>query len=299
MEEIPNGAKLEGIFESVNPPGVCTGWKLELKTSTVPAWKLVAKRKAPEALKPIASPLYTACEAELSTAITAWVGSTLLFQPAIVPFSVANSSALGPDRPPEEMTKPAVPLVVAPVGAAVPTPLGVGIVTTVGDPEGIGCPFESYVVALPEPLSETQRPLFSPSVIPHGLTRFGSVLLAIPGRSETRFVCVNVGEPAVCAGETPGAIARTAEAARRPTSIRPAWRGVRRLTKAPSASIGGPMTISFLSQQRENRSAGRMLRPAARKPSIAAPCAVGPPAARVPKRAPPRSPIVTIIPHVV
>src|SRR5919201_6637411 len=251
MEEIPNGAKLEGIFESVNPPGVCTGRKFESKTSILPAWKLVAKRNAPEALNPIASPLYTAPEAELSTAITACVGSTLLFQPAIVPFSVANSSALGPDRPPEEMTKPAVPLVVAPVGAAVPTPLGVGIVTTVGDPEGIGCPFESYVVALPEPLSETQRPLFSPSVIPHGLTRFGSVFLAIPGTSETRLVWINVGAPAVCAGETPGAIAITAEAVRRPTSIRPARPGVRRRARARSAFIGGPMAISSLSQRRE------------------------------------------------
>src|SRR5919204_5229358 len=185
----------------------------------------------------MASPLYTAPEAELSTAITARVGSTSLFQPAIVPFSVAKSSVLGPERPPDETTKPEVPLVVAPVGAAVPTPLGVGIVTTVGEPDGIGWPFESYVVALPEPLSETQRPLFSPSVIPHGLTRFGSVVAARPGTSETRFVFVNVGDPAVCAGEIPGVIAMTAEAARRPTRIRTAQR--RRLARARSASIGG------------------------------------------------------------
>src|SRR5919198_4897520 len=251
MEEIPNGAKLEGIFESLNPPGVFTGRKFESKTSIVPAWKLVAKRYAPDALNPIASPLYTAPEAELSTAMTACVESTLPFHPAIVPSSVAKSSALGPERPPDEITKPEVPLVVAPVGAAVPTPLGVGIVTTVGEPDGIGWPFESYVVALPEPLSETQRPLFSPSVIPHGLTRFGSVVLAIPGTSETRFVCVNVGEAAVCAGETSGAIAMTTEIARRPTTIRPARRGVRRLVRVRSASIGGPITGSFLSQRRE------------------------------------------------
>src|ERR671937_504618 len=116
---IPKGAKLEGIFLSVKAPAMWTGWKLELKTSTVPAWKLVAKRKAPEALKPIASPLYTACEAELSTAMTAWVGSTLLFQPAIVPSSVANSSVAGPDWAPDEMTKPVVALVAAPVGAGI------------------------------------------------------------------------------------------------------------------------------------------------------------------------------------
>src|SRR5919201_5165259 len=139
MEEIPNGAKLEGIFESVNPPGVCTGRKFESKTSILPAWKLVAKRNAPEALNPIASPLYTAPEAELSTAITACVGSTLLFQPAIVPSSVANSSVLGPELPPEEMTNPDVPLVATPVGAEVPPP-GAGMVTTVGELEGMGWP---------------------------------------------------------------------------------------------------------------------------------------------------------------
>src|SRR5919201_1987444 len=138
MEEIPNGAKLEGIFESVNPPGVCTGRKFESKTSILPAWKLVAKRKAPEALKPIARPLYTAPDAELSTAITACVGSTLLFQPAIVPFSVANSSVLGPELLPEEMTKPDVPFVATPVGDEVPVPPGAGIVTTRGDPDGMG-----------------------------------------------------------------------------------------------------------------------------------------------------------------
>src|ERR671935_1954537 len=122
IEEMPKGAKLEGIFLSVKAPEMWTGWKLGSKTSTVPAWKLVAKRKAPEALKPIASPLYTACEAELSTAITAWVGSTLLFQPAIVPFSVANSSVLGADWPLEEMTNPDVPLVATPVGDEEPVP---------------------------------------------------------------------------------------------------------------------------------------------------------------------------------
>src|SRR5919204_2322642 len=204
MAEMPKGAKPAGMLGSRNPPGVRTGRKFESKTSIVPAWKLVAKRKAPEALKPRASPLYTAPEAELSTATTARVASTLLFQPAIVPSSVANSSVLGPDRPSEEMTKPEVPLVVAPVGAAVPTPLGVGIVTTVGEPDGIGCPFESYVVAFPDPLSETHKPLFSPSVIPHGFTRFGSVVAARPGTSETRFVWVNVGVAAVAAGEAPG-----------------------------------------------------------------------------------------------
>src|SRR5919201_2289246 len=113
---------------SRNPPGVWTRRKFESKTSTVPAWKLVAKRKAPLALKPRASPLYTAPEAELSTAMMAWLGSTLLFQPAIVPSSVANSSVLGPELPPDEMTKPNVPLVATPVGDELPVLAGAGIV---------------------------------------------------------------------------------------------------------------------------------------------------------------------------
>src|SRR5437899_6811390 len=111
MAEMPKGAKPAGTSLSLNAPGTWTGWKFESKTSIVPAWKLVAKRKAPEALKPRARPLYTAPEAELSTAMRAWLESTLLFHPAMVPSSVANSSLLGPDPWMEEMTKPGVALV--------------------------------------------------------------------------------------------------------------------------------------------------------------------------------------------
>src|SRR5207248_1437040 len=130
------------------------------KTSTVPAWKLVANKKAPDSLKPSASPLYTAPEAELLTAITALVESTLAFHPAIVPSSVANNSVLGAEAAPDAMTNPLVALVTTPVGADLP-PLvpGTGIVTTWGEPDGIGWPVPSYVVALPDPLSEIQIPL--------------------------------------------------------------------------------------------------------------------------------------------
>src|SRR5450759_48620 len=107
-----------------------TGWKSESNTSTVPAWKLVANKKAPDPLKPMASPLYAAPAGELSTAITALVGSTLAFQPAIVPSSVANNSVLGADLPLAEMTKPVVALVDTPVGDDLPAPFpGAGIVT--------------------------------------------------------------------------------------------------------------------------------------------------------------------------
>src|SRR5262245_51625641 len=161
-----------------------------------PVWKLVAKRKAPASLKPIASPLYTAPDAELFTAMTAWVASTLLFQPAIVPSSVAKSSVAGPDLVPEEMTKPVVALVATPVGAEVPVPAGVGIVTAAWT----DWPVAAYGVASPAPFSATHSPLLVPSVMPHGFTRLASVcaagvkpkLASTAWLSVTRFVCVNV-----------------------------------------------------------------------------------------------------------
>src|SRR5437588_4663249 len=143
MAEMPKGAKPAGILGSRKPPGIATGWKFASNTSIVPAWKLVAKRKAPAALNPMARPLYTAPDAELSTAIMAWVGSTLLFQPAIVPSSVANSSLLGPDWLPDEITKPGVSLVATPVGVPDTIPTGPGIVTMRGDPAGIAWPVPS------------------------------------------------------------------------------------------------------------------------------------------------------------
>src|SRR5512144_1587780 len=116
------------------------GLKFESKASTVPAWKFVANKKAPEPLKPIASPLYTAPLAELSTAITALVGSTALFQPAIVPSSVANSCVLGAELPPAEMTNPVVALVTTPVGFDGPVLFpGAGMVTVRGEADGSGC----------------------------------------------------------------------------------------------------------------------------------------------------------------
>src|SRR5437868_2040047 len=139
---MPKGPKLEGILLSAKPPAVRTLLKFESKTSIVPARKFVAKRKAPRGLKPMASPLYTALLAGLVTAITACVGSTSAFHPAIVPFSVANNSVAGADLPPAEITKPFVPLVATPVGAPGPPP-GAGTVTTRGNPDGMGFPSPS------------------------------------------------------------------------------------------------------------------------------------------------------------
>src|SRR3954452_4290525 len=107
--------------------------------------------------------------------MTAWVASTSGFQPAIVPSSVENSSVAGPAESPDEMTKPPVALAPTPVGAPAPVPSGVGTETTSGEPVVIGCPDPSYAVATPAWLSATQSPLFSPTAMPQGLTRFGSV----------------------------------------------------------------------------------------------------------------------------
>jgi hypothetical protein len=54
-------------------------------------------------------------------------------------------------------------------------------------------PLPSTLVDLPDPFSEIQSALLRPRAIPHGFTRFGSVLSAIPVMSETRLVCVNAG----------------------------------------------------------------------------------------------------------
>src|SRR5919197_419363 len=154
---------------SAQTPGIVIGAPLELLTLPrkspesksnaliVPSPKLPTRSALSKPPKPsngaqaiphgeLSSPLLVnrcsslPCESELSIAITAWVGSTLLFQPAIVPSSVANSSVLGADWPPEEMTNPDVPLVATPVGDEEPVPPGAGMVTTVGDPDGIGWP---------------------------------------------------------------------------------------------------------------------------------------------------------------
>src|ERR1700730_18051418 len=95
---IPNGAKPAGIFGSTKPPLVVTGtyWPLLLasagpNTSTVPALKLVAKKKTPFALVLTTRALYTAPLAELSKAMTAWLGSEIVpAQAEIVPSSVSK-----------------------------------------------------------------------------------------------------------------------------------------------------------------------------------------------------------------
>src|SRR6516162_3612502 len=98
--------------------------------------------------------------------MTGWVGSTLLFQPAIVPSSVANSSVLGADFPADEMTKPGEALVATPVGGEVPVPPGAGMVMADWTP----WPVPSKLPAMPAPFSETQSPLLVPRAMPQGFT---------------------------------------------------------------------------------------------------------------------------------
>src|SRR5437879_290019 len=129
MAEMPKGAKPAGMFGSVKAPGMWTGLKVWWKTALVRASQWAANRKA--------------TDAELPTGRTVWAASTVLFQPARVPSSVANSSVLGPDLPAEEITKPLAALVATPVGAPVPVPPGPGIVTRSEEPDGSAWPVAS------------------------------------------------------------------------------------------------------------------------------------------------------------
>src|SRR5712672_1060399 len=168
----------------------------------VPKRKLVAYRSLPAGVLTRASPLYTApalpalsVTVDRSTAMTARVGSTAEFQPAMVPSSVANRNRAEPDTPFLDTAKPpGVGLNTVPSGApAAPGPAdgGAGIDTTsccVPGP-GWGLPCPSYRVVTPVWLSETQIGSPGPVEVPQGLRRFGSVCTARPGMSETRLVC--------------------------------------------------------------------------------------------------------------
>src|ERR1700680_4462828 len=143
----------------------------------------------------MASPLYTAAKPELSTLRAALLPPC---HDAIVPSSVANMKC----EPPKFA---ALGLKTCPVGAegGVP-PFGGGTETT----NGILSPAPLYRVARPVRLSETQNGEVGPNDTPQGLTRSGSVVLASPGISDTRLVCVKLFE-------TPSASTRCALVATR------------------------------------------------------------------------------------
>src|SRR3989442_1157097 len=135
MALMPKGAYPAGMFGSVNEPSSCTCLKVRSNTSTVPAWKLVAKRKTPLELGARARPLYTAPLPawELSTARIAWKRSTLGLHAASVPSSVANMKTAGDFAVPT--VKPCVGFHTTPVGVALKSgaePAGPGICTANG-----------------------------------------------------------------------------------------------------------------------------------------------------------------------
>src|SRR6059036_3236181 len=112
-------------------------------------------------------------EAELSTLVTAFVGLTIGFHPAMVPSSVAKRKTA---RSAGASVKSAVGLNTWPVGAdgEVPPAAG-GTVTTRGLPIGKGSPAPLYTVTTPVPLSETQNgPPIGLKEMPQGFMRFGS-----------------------------------------------------------------------------------------------------------------------------
>ena len=107
------------------------------------------------------------------------------FQAETVPSSVTKMKAAGL---PFASWKSCVPLKTWPVGVPVGLTLGspVGIVTT----RGTMLPVPEYSVASPVPLSDTHIGEVELRDMPHGFTRFGSVVLATPDVSATRFVCL-------------------------------------------------------------------------------------------------------------
>src|SRR5215472_2119160 len=122
----------------------------------------------------------------LSTAITAFVGSTVGFQPEIDPSSLTKMKKAGAEVPFFVTWKNAVVFLTCPVGLA-PSLFraAVGIVTT----SERAVPSCMYSVETPVPLSLTQIvPPGDDTDMPQGLTRFASVCCATPAMSDWKFV---------------------------------------------------------------------------------------------------------------
>src|SRR5512147_26190 len=115
--------------------------------------------------------------------MTACVGSTPEFQPEIVPSSVTNRKRA---VLPGTSSKPVVPLKTVPVGTPGSLPVAGGTVTT----SDCATPAPLYRVESPVPLSAAHHGVVELRERPQGLTRFGSVNVAMPDWSETRFACV-------------------------------------------------------------------------------------------------------------
>src|SRR6476620_2414995 len=114
----------------------------------------------------------------------ALVGFTVGFQPLMMPASLSKMKMALPERSCDFTENFPVPLNTRPVGAdCAPDPEG--ILTT----NGTMLPVPVYNVESPVPLSATQAGLPPLKSKPQAFTRFGSVVLAKPGMSETRFFC--------------------------------------------------------------------------------------------------------------
>ena len=130
MAWMPNGAKSCGMFGSVKPPCVFTGWNVFEKTSTALLPKSAANSRGPcPCTRARASPLKIAPGVVHSVAAVVVPGA----QAAIEPVSVSRMKSDGVGVPPTSCVNPIVPLNTWPVGS------WAGTVTTSGAIE-IGMP---------------------------------------------------------------------------------------------------------------------------------------------------------------
>jgi hypothetical protein len=151
-------------------------------------------------------------------------------QPRIAPLSVSKMNAAGPSVGSVSVGTrklPGTPAKTTPVGL-------VGTLTTNGGDGGggKGVPAKLYSVDTLGSLSDTHHGLVGPRASPHALTRFGSVVAARPGMSDTSGVTANV---------PPGGAAPTDAAAVSPSERTAAANKLRRMNRR----ISHPPPVGF------------------------------------------------------
>src|SRR5437867_12174132 len=113
----------------------------------------------------------------------AFVGSSIAFHPEIDPSSATKMKVLGCELPFFMTLKNGVPFATIPVGLPPSLLLALGgIVMT----SPVAVPSRLYSVDTPAPLSLMKMVFDEECAMPQGLTKFGSLNLATPGRSETK-----------------------------------------------------------------------------------------------------------------
>src|SRR5262249_41854992 len=139
------------------------------------------------------------------------LGFTPGFQPTMVPSSVANRNTAAAEVAVPVFVKPLIlnppvgpPSVLNTVPVGVPSVPrgagGLGMLTT----SACGTPAVLESVDTPALLSEIQKGLPLLVEMPHGLTRWGSICCATPGRSDTKFVCRTLDDSRQRASKTSG-----------------------------------------------------------------------------------------------